>query len=110
MPRSSELLWYALWITLVAVGALIAAVVVSRIIRKRLELPDRSPSFTLQDLRELRDAGQISEQEYHAMRAAIIGEVSTPHTSETPADPALPDTDSDDAWHRGGGEPPGPPD
>ncbi len=74
MPRTGELLWYVLWITLIAVGALLIAIIASRIVRKRLEPPDRSPSFTLQDLRELRDSGQITGPEYEAMRAAIIGQ------------------------------------
>lgn len=29
--------------------------------------------FTLQDLREMRDNGQITEQEFETMRAAILG-------------------------------------
>ncbi|NBX35713.1 MAG: SHOCT domain-containing protein [Planctomycetes bacterium] len=36
---------------------------------------DTSPGFTLGDLRELRDSGEITEQEFKAARNAMISQV-----------------------------------
>lgn len=77
MPQTSELLWYIAWITVIGVSAMLLALAVSRMFRKRLRRETRTEAFTLQDLRGMRDAGDITQQEYEAMRATIIGEMTT---------------------------------
>ena len=70
-------MWYILLIGLVGVGALIIGVVVARYFRKRLREDISVEAFTLQDLRELRAGGVITQREFETMRAAIIAKVAT---------------------------------
>ena len=69
----NELLWTIVWIMVIGVAALIIGYIISRQIRKRLANSGRETAFTLQDLRDLRAAGSITEVEYEAMRAALLG-------------------------------------
>jgi hypothetical protein len=71
MRNISELLWSILLITVIGVGALLI-VVAARTYRKRMRSEAPDEPFTLQELRELRAAGDITQAEYEAMRAAIV--------------------------------------
>ncbi len=85
--------WLAGLGVLVVVGA-----VVIYLLRRSLGRGDAPPEgFTLQDLREMRAAGRISDAEFAAMRAAIIGRLT-----EEPRGPSAAGPDS-------GREPPPPP-
>lgn len=56
----------------VAAGVLI--VLVRRSVRN--EGPGREPAFTLEDLREMRDRGDLTEVEYQAARTAALGQAA----------------------------------
>ena len=91
MSRTAELLWYILGVGVLGVGALLIGMVVGRLVRKRLRSDEPTEAFTIQDLREMRTRGVITQQEYESMRAAIIGDLtsgsgSEPH-SPPPQDP-----------------------
>ena len=77
-PTVSDLMWRIVWITAGALAALLVAFVVGRLVRRNLSSSNHQPAFTIQDLREMRDAGQISESEYQAMRSAIVGQAGAP--------------------------------
>ncbi|MCC6357968.1 MAG: SHOCT domain-containing protein [Phycisphaerales bacterium] len=47
-----------------------------RFVKKRLADAGDDQPFTLQDLREMKARGEITEREYETMRAAIVGEMS----------------------------------
>ena len=64
-----------LWIMLAAIlgiGGVSVAVAVRRWSRRE----EPSTAFTLQDLREMRAQGEISEAEYATLRAALLGQVA----------------------------------
>ena len=68
---------YATWIIVTCLLLLIAAIVLYVGIwyyrRRWLDLPrSSSQPWTLEDLRKLRDRGTLTEEEYEAMRAAMI--------------------------------------
>lgn len=92
MPQDGELLWYTVWIGVIGVGAMLIGVLASRAIRKRLRGGSTTETFTVQDLREMRNGGEITQQEYEAMRAAIIGRLAsdspTPANKNAPRQPA----------------------
>lgn len=56
-----------------AVLAWLGALLVARMVRRRLGESDSGQPFTLQDLRELRKQGMITEAEFQTMRAAVLG-------------------------------------
>lgn len=80
------------------VGALViglAAVdLARRALRSRSGANDTAAdAFTLQDLREMRDSGALSEAEYAAMRESIVGSF---RSAERDAEvPERPDADND---------------
>jgi uncharacterized membrane protein len=66
--------WGAVLITL-AVGALFVMLAIKR---RFIDSGDgRSSTWTLQDLRELHAAGQLSDEEYRTLREQVIGSVGT---------------------------------
>jgi hypothetical protein len=66
------LLWLGVILLLLGAGA--AAIAVVRRLAGRRDLP--AGGFTLQQLRELRDSGALTEQEYERARDAVIGRLS----------------------------------
>jgi hypothetical protein len=57
---------------------------------------DSGPIFTLQDLRQMRDAGEITEQEYVTLRTRLVGPLADPLRRAKPADePDLPPREGD---------------
>ncbi len=68
----------ALILSAVAILGLAAAAVVAlfvgRMIRNRMMRPERPAAFTLEDLRQMRAEGQITEQEFTAMRAMVLAQ------------------------------------
>ena len=60
----------------VVLGALLLIVLVAQWYRSRMRKPDESgPAFTLQDLRDLRDRGELRPEEYERLRAVVVAEV-----------------------------------
>jgi len=82
MPRTAELLWYILGIGVIGVGTLLLGILAGRLVKKRLRSDHPAETFTIQDLREMREREQITAQEYQAMRAAIIGRLKAAPRSE----------------------------
>ena len=80
----SILLWSAVLLAVVVVGFLIVVAV-----RKHYHQSDTSgslggPGFTLQDLRQMRREGSITEQQYEKLRAQIIGTVTADDAASAP--------------------------
>ncbi|MFW5653234.1 MAG: SHOCT domain-containing protein [Planctomycetota bacterium] len=75
----------------VLLALLLIGVAVSVIVRRRMLSDDTGDSvgFTLQELREMKASGKISDEEYEAARAAMIGRVKA---EPRPADEAVPET------------------
>lgn len=68
-----ELFGAAVWVAVLAAVALAVVFFISRWMRSRMFASKASDPFTLQDLRELRAAGQITETEYESMRSSLLG-------------------------------------
>jgi hypothetical protein len=71
---------------LVLVGVVIVGTVVIYFVRRSIqnEAGTSAGGFTLQDLRELHAAGELSDDEYQRARAAMIGRVKAqPNASRT---------------------------
>lgn len=101
MPHVSELLWYILCVGVIGVSALLIGVYVSRALRRRLLKQHGVDAFTIEDLRQMRAAGKITQQEYEAMRATVIGQMGADlpgaaRRSEAAQAPRSPDAESPD--------------
>jgi hypothetical protein len=78
-PAQAELgraLSIGLWVMLAAVlgiGGIYAALAVKRWMQRE----EPVETLTLQDLREMRARGQITEEEYETLRAGILGSAGT---------------------------------
>lgn len=86
MAQSSEPLWYVVWITIIGVGAMLIGLIASRVLKRRLRREEPAQAFTLQDLRELRDRGAITTQEYETMRATIIAQMTADAAAPSASD------------------------
>jgi len=75
MDRTAETLTWVAGLALVGVAAMVLAVLVGRMLRRRMQSDEPREPFTLEDLRRLRASGQITEQEFHAMRAIVVARV-----------------------------------
>jgi len=73
----------------VLLGLLLIGVVVSVVIRRRLLADDDGDAagFTLQELREMRMDGRLTEEEYEAARTAMIGRIRS-SGAEQPTSPS----------------------
>lgn len=75
IPNASDLLTVFLWFAVAAV--LVAAGFVAALAVRRWTQREQSVvSFTFQDLREMRSRGDITDAEFAAMRAALLGEMN----------------------------------
>ncbi|MEW6253128.1 MAG: SHOCT domain-containing protein [Planctomycetota bacterium] len=107
MPPGTEFLRIFLWFAAVAVLAL-AGFYIAVAIRRWTQRDEPVENFTLQSLREMRARGELSEQEFTAMRAVLLAQakaaedVSTDETGGQPEDRRSPPPDEP-----GEGDPPG---
>lgn len=76
-------LWGAVLLGLIALG--IVGAYVARAVRERMQQPPTAEPFTLQDLRAMRDRGDLTPAEYETMRAGLLGRV-LPSKSPPPSD------------------------
>lgn len=90
---------------MVACGLLIGALIVLGVFvwyyrRRWLVGVDTSPlPWTFEDLRRLRDQGELSEEEYQRLRAAMIGAATgEPRESPPRATPTESDASGDTVW------------
>ncbi|MEP0846364.1 MAG: SHOCT domain-containing protein [Phycisphaerae bacterium] len=60
-------------IGVVAISAGVMGYFVSRAIRRRLERSAAQAPFSLNDLRRMRDSGELTQAEYAAMRSSLFG-------------------------------------
>jgi hypothetical protein len=81
--------WLAALVAVVAVGA-----VVIYLLRRSLGRsgPGAAEGFTLQELRDLRASGALSDEEFERAKAAVIGHLTR---EETPPQPAREPDDSE---------------
>jgi hypothetical protein len=87
------------WLALLA-GLCILGFIVMIWIRRSIhdEASSAAPGFTLQDLRDLRAAGELSEEEFERARAGMIARLTEPREesgNETEGTPQKPDKPDD---------------
>ena len=90
--------WLAALVGLVCLGAL-AVYLLRRILGRSETTPDEG--FTLQQLRDLRAAGALSDQEFERAKATIIGRLSQTLDARGESEPGQSDPGSTDSA-RGG--------
>lgn len=74
--REQSSLWDVALYGAIVLGAVLLVVLVAYWYRARVHRTDESgPTFSLADLRELRDRGQLAPDEYKRLRAMIVAEV-----------------------------------
>ena len=79
------------WPVAVAVVACVIGVVIYRRLRSDLNTSQQSLTFSLSDLRRLRDEGQITETEFQRARTKVIGESQgTLEANDEPSEAAAP--------------------
>lgn len=89
--------WLGLLVLLVIAGGVVIFYV-RRMLNSNQSID--SPGFTLQSLRELHAAGELTDEEFEKAKAAMIGRVAGP--KETPAEHAKADdqpSDNPDSTH-----------
>lgn len=82
MLNTADILSIFLWIS----GAAVAAIVglfVARAVRNWSRSQEAADPFTIQDLREMRERGEISQAEFESMRGAILGRYADNEATET---------------------------
>ncbi len=96
MPDTSELVsWSGLLLGL-GVPAIILCWLGARALKRRLLRHQSSEQpFTIQDLRDMRSRGQITEQEFEAMRAAVLQKFNSDVSAQSPGG-SQPDDAEDD--------------
>ena len=100
MLQVSDLMQYIVWLGVLGVAALVIGVVAARLLRKRLQTEPRTDAFSLNDLRRMRAEGSITQEEYEAMRAAIIARLDAGSAPASPGSPG-PRAASDAEIHDG---------
>jgi hypothetical protein len=92
VDRSNKLLADVLPWLIVLVGIVIAGGVAALLVRRSMRRDhSSSDGFTLQDLRDLHAAGELTDQEFEQAKAMMIGRLtapkSTPRTSKPESSP-----------------------
>jgi hypothetical protein len=82
-----------LWLMLAA-AAILAGLLLALAIKRRLQRDELPEPFTLEDLRKLRANQDITEQEFVALRARLLGRTAWP--PPTPTRPSGPGSPPDD--------------
>jgi hypothetical protein len=87
-------MWYILGVGVLGVGALLVGILAGRFVKKRLRSDRPTEGFTIRDLREMRERDDITQREYEAMRALIIGQLDATPRSDAREGPAEPHRES----------------
>jgi hypothetical protein len=83
MRDASDLFFLLGLISIALVVLLIGGYIVMRVYRRGArESGAGSEPFTLQELREMRADGQISEREFESMKAVLIGRATAPKVTD----------------------------
>ena len=84
MPSSSQLVSVLGWFA-VAAGVALVGFFVAAAVRRWTQHDEAAQNFTFQDLRDMRARGDISAQEFDAMRAALLADMGVDaHEDENP--------------------------
>lgn len=94
--NTAKALRVGLWVMVAAILG-IGGVLVAQRVRNWSRTDEKPSFFTLQDIREMRARGEISEQEFNDLRAAILGRAAEGLREPEPADKPEPLAD-DDSW------------
>lgn len=84
IPGTGELLTIFAWFAIAALAAL-GGIYLLLAVRKWTQREQRTITFTIQDLRDMRARGEITEQEFAAMRATLLAQLDVPHSAGAPA-------------------------
>ncbi len=89
MPPESAITSIAVWVGIAVVLVLVGGLAVRRL-RNWVRRDDSAGALTMQDLRDMRDRGQITPEEYEVMRQKLIARYSdspapAPHADEPDA-------------------------
>lgn len=94
MPTTSAPAATGIWLWIGVIGAIVVLAAIGLTIARRRLLgrdhDDAGSGFTLHDLRAMRDAGRLSEEEFQHARAMILGHAGARTAAVAPADPAAP--------------------
>ena len=71
MTDTQQLVSLMMWFAVAAVASLVGFFIVVYV-RKWAQRDERIENFTFQDLRDMRARGEISEQEFQAMRGTLL--------------------------------------
>lgn len=96
---TSDTLSAFVWIAVLAAAAIVAwigALYVARSIRRRVHMDGTYQPFTLQDIREMRARGLITESEFATMRASILGKLRSDGDAEPNKNPPQPPPSTDE--------------
>ena len=81
MAGANDFLAIFVWFGVAAVLGLTGYYIVVAI-RRWIQRDEEVATFTIQDLRDMRARGQISDQEFAAMRAALLAQLDLQDTAE----------------------------
>jgi uncharacterized membrane protein len=82
IPGAGELLTIFVW-SVVATIAVLGGLYLARAVRRWTQREERVGGFALQDLRDMRARGEINDQEFAAMRAALLAEMQPAAKAES---------------------------
>jgi len=74
IPVTGELLSIFAWFAIVALAA-VGGIYLMMAVRRWSQREESPATFTIQDLRDMRDRGEISAAEFSAMRATILAQL-----------------------------------
>jgi uncharacterized membrane protein len=84
IPGAWGLLTTSAWFVAATLAAFVGLYLVRRAARRWAQRDDRAASFTMQDLRDMRARGEITEQEFAAMRATLVGQLDASRPKAAP--------------------------
>ncbi len=82
MPAANQIIRLFVWFVLATAAALAGFYLVIAV-RRWAQKDERVTTFTLQDLREMRARGQITESEFAAMRATLLAQLDPELANES---------------------------
>lgn len=87
-----EIAQVLVWLAIV-VGAIVAGIAVVYGVRRWAQREEPAQTFTFEDLRQMRERGDITEIEYAAMRNALLTQMEIDIPREGPPLPPMPPAD-----------------
>ena len=84
IPVTGELVSIFAWFAIVALAA-VGGIYLMMAVRRWSQREESPVTFTIQDLRDMRDRGEISAAEFSAMRATILAQLEPAKPAGPPA-------------------------